>query len=909
MTIADQINRLSNAKANIKQAIENKGVTVDDSALLDEYPALIDSIEIGGGNSYYEELYNQRTKDGTTMAGMFAYCTAPALDLRKLDNSNVTNMNKMFYYCSSSVNIDGWNTSKVTNMSYMFDNFTGSVDISKLDTSNVTNTTYMFYYTNIDKIILTGLSFPSATSLDYMFSSATGTILDLSSWDISNITKMENMFNGTTIKKIDLTGWVTTKVTSMTGMFNKYGDGIEELIIPDWDMTNTTNYSGFFNASYTKKLKLIDLSRSNDITITKIASTLPTRTTSTYGDVIVPYNTSQAVIDALIAKYWRPMGAELTSLPTSIEIATELDEIMPGDSTKVYLGAYEPWHADTSKVEIVVSDNSMATLEDNKVISTGIVGDIVLEARIIDTQEVLATKTIAVSETDSYPNLVKFRLANTPSSSSTIITVNGSSKKLSALTYDKYSDIYSYDNGAPITSIKFERYSYINELIKLNTSNITNMYQMFYYCQSLTSLDLSNWDTGNVTNMESMFNYCDKLTSLDVNNWDTSKVKNMRTIFYQCKSLITVSNISSWNTGKVTDIASMFFGCNNLTSLDLSNWDIGNVTNISSMFEGCSSLQTLNLSNWHTDSFTSRGDIFKDCTSLHTLRLDNCDNRTIDLFITANGFPTNVIEGVTRTIYCKEENAAGLSAPGNWVFSYVEEEEPEIPEVSVDPPEEEISLYVLGEFKNNQEITEVRTMVDNTHDDLSEMFYACSKLVSINTEDWDVSNVTTMEDMFTWCLSLTTLDLSNWNVSKVKDMFKMFFHCEKLTELDVNGWDIGNVTNMGQMFSECKSLTDLDLSSWDIGNVTEMTDMLYNCTSLTNLQAPKNISAPMGFGMKFMGSEMGYPTKLTHESLMSIINNLATVTETKTMNIGSKNLAKLSEEDIAIATNKNWKLT
>ena len=598
MSIASEITRLNNAKAAIKQSLTNKGVEVSDEAKLDEYPALIDSIEVGGegGDPYYEELYNLRTSDGTNMTGLFARCTNP-LDLSNLDTSKVTNMQYMFDYCSSSVNIQGWDTSKVTNMQYMFDFFTGSIDISKFDTSSLTDVNNMFSYANTDNIILTGLSFPKATKLDYMFNSAKGTTLDLSSWDISNITSMSYMFV-CEHKKIDLTGWKTTNVTNMGSMFYKYNSPLEELIIPDWDMTNVTSSSSFFHTNM-PNLKLIDLSRSNDDTITKIASFLPTRTATTFGTVLVPENISQAAYDALIAKYWAPIGAAMTPVPTSCSIVAELDEILPGKSTKVYLGAYEPWYADASKVEIaMISDSSMATMEDNKVISTGITGNIELEVRIIDTQEVVDTKTIVVSETDSYPNLVKFRVASTPNSSSTIITVNGSGKKLSNLTYDSITDIYSYDAGVPITSIKFGYSSNINELVKLNTSNITSMSNMFQQCNSLETLDLSNWDTSNITSM------------------------------YQ-----------------------MFFICSNLISLDISNFDTSNVTDVGQMLAGCN--------------------------SLHTLRLDNCSNDTINKIITSSGFPTNAIEGVTRTIYCKEENAAGLVAPTNWVFSYIVEELPE----------------------------------------------------------------------------------------------------------------------------------------------------------------------------------------------------------------------------------------
>ena len=577
MSTADKLNKLLETKQAIKQAIIDKGVEITDDTKFADYPSKISSIPMEGGDPYYEEFYNMRTSNGTNMASMFAR-TSGELDLRRVDVSNVTDMKYMFDHSSASVNIDGWDTNNVTDMSYMFYYFTGSVDASKLDTSKVTNASYMFGYANTDNIILTGLSFPKCTKLDYIFDNATGTTLDLSSWDISNITSMSSMFSSAKYTRIDLTGWNTSNVTNMYNMFNTYNNPLVELIIPDWDMTKATSNSGFFgsSASYTQNLKLINLSRSNDATITKIASYLPTRTTTTYGTVLVPYDTSQAVYDALVAKYWAPLGASMSPNLTSIVIVSDLDEIMPGKSTKVYLGACEPWNADTSKVELVLaSDSSIATItEDNEVISTGVLGDIVIEARIIDTQEVIGTKTISVSETDSYPNLIKFRAASTPNSYSAVITVNGSAKKLSDLTYDPITDIYSYDSGAPITKIIFESASSLSELVKLDTSNMTIMDSMFYNCSQLTQLDASNWDSSNVT-----------------------------------------------------DTSYMFYNCKLLTSVDLSNFDMTNVTDTNYMFTGCNSLRILHL--------------------------DNCSNDTISKIINSLSFPTNAIEGVTRTIYCK----------------------------------------------------------------------------------------------------------------------------------------------------------------------------------------------------------------------------------------------------------------
>ena len=45
--------------------------------------------------------------------------------------------------------------------------------------------------------------------------------------------------------------------------------------------------------------------------------------------------------------------------------------------------------------------------------------------------------------------------------------------------------------------------------------------------------DISKWDTSNVTNMKNMFSYCKLLTALpDISNWNTSKVTSMKEMFY-----------------------------------------------------------------------------------------------------------------------------------------------------------------------------------------------------------------------------------------------------------------------------------------------------------------------------------------------------------------------------------------
>jgi hypothetical protein len=68
MSIASEITRLQTAKANIKSAIEGKGVTVSSSAKLDDYANLISSIETA--STVYTYIAVTSTLNSTERATM-----------------------------------------------------------------------------------------------------------------------------------------------------------------------------------------------------------------------------------------------------------------------------------------------------------------------------------------------------------------------------------------------------------------------------------------------------------------------------------------------------------------------------------------------------------------------------------------------------------------------------------------------------------------------------------------------------------------------------------------------------------------------------------------------------------------------------------------------------------------------
>ena len=98
------------------------------------------------------------------------------------------------------------------------------------------------------------------------------------------------------------------------------------------------------------------------------------------------------------------------------------------------------------------------------------------------------------------------------------------------------------------------------------------------------------------------------------------------------------------------------------------------------------------------------------------------------------------------------------------------------------------------------------------------------------------------------------------------------------------------------MFQTCYALQTVP--SFDASNVTNMGTTFSGCYSLVDINM---------YNMK-VAFELKNSTLLTREALVKVLNNLATVTASKTLTLGTTNLAKLTDEDKLIATNKGWTL-
>ena len=221
----------------------------------------------------------------------------------------------------------------------------------------------------------------------------------------------------------------------------------------------------------------------------------------------------------------------------------------------------------------------------------------------------------------------------------------------------------------------------------------------------------------------------------------------------------------------------------------------------------------------------------------------------------------------------------------------------------------------------------------NRVSNMSSMFNGCYSLKTI--PQLNTSNVTNMANMFSYCHSLKTIPLLD--TSKVTDLSQMFNDCRSLQTiplLDTSNatnfyacfWsnlalvtvpqlNTNKSTNMNYMFNDCRSLQTIPLLN--ANNVTTMSGMFTNCYSLKNFGGLQNIgqayltTQPANYNDYKL--DLSSCTKLTHDSLINVINNLYDIAtkgvKTQKLVLGSTNISKLSADEIAIATNKGFSVS
>jgi surface protein len=219
----------------------------------------------------------------------------------------------------------------------------------------------------------------------------------------------------------------------------------------------------------------------------------------------------------------------------------------------------------------------------------------------------------------------------------------------------------------------------------------------------------------------------------------------------------------------------------------------------------------------------------------------------------------------------------------------------------------------------------------------SHMFNYCRSLKTI--PQLDVSSAQNLTNMFTNCSVLETIP--KLNTANATNMYSMFLGCSKLMGENGTGeitLDIGNSTNIVQTFSGCQRLQKITLLNSNTAKFNTLNSTFNDCTFLVDLSAfycekvndvrescfngcinLTNFDGLINLGKAYTSHTINYSnytlnlsqsSKLTHSSLVNIINGVYDIASigvaSQRLILGSTNIAKLTSEEIAIATNKGW---
>ena len=464
--------------------------------------------------------------------------------------------------------------------------------------STYTPTTLYGFFKDLTKLeTITGLEYlntEKVTDMRSMFSNCSSlTSLDVTHFNTANVTNMGYMFYScSSLTSLDVTHFNTAKVTDMSRMFYNCSS-LTSLDVTYFNTEEVRNMSNMFDSC--SSLTSLDVTHFNTANVTDMHYMFSNcvALTSLY---LTNFNTEKVT-------YMYGMFSSCSSLTTIYSSSKFVTTQVSNSSGMFYncekLKGEEEWTNDKA------TDKTFAKIEGGY-FSGGIPRVKYADGTLtffLTSKETLGENEYGIYGLGAKPDWV---------------WKNPNVTKVTKVVFDpafanaRPTNCYAWFNGC-------ENLTNIEGIEYLNTSQVTDMHNMFYNCYHLQTTDFSGFDTRKVKDMSYMFHNCGSLKSLDISNFNTSEVTDMRGMFESCIGLTSL-DLSHLNTSKVSVMASMFQSCINLLSVNLSGWDTRNVISMTRMFKRCHSLKTLDLSGFDTREKTcTMGDMFNTCKELTTI--------------------------------------------------------------------------------------------------------------------------------------------------------------------------------------------------------------------------------------------------------------------------------------------------
>ena len=363
------------------------------------------------------------------------------------------------------------------------------------------STTYKWFSSMGNLVSITGINYlntSEVTNMSWMFFGCSKlTSLDVSHFNTSKVISMYRMFESCSrLTSLDLSNFNTSQVKNMCGMFSECSS-LTSLDLSQFNTSEVTEMWSMFmrcNSLTTLDLSTFNTSKVKDMTEMFLeCNNLQTiyvgdgwnigAISSAYDTFLACYNLKGGKGTAYDAKYVSGYFARIDRGPSEPGYLTDV-------STRQAYAVY-------------TEENTTLTfyydhLRDSR---TGTTYDLNLN--------------------NNYPRW----------------TSNGTYENVTKVVFDS-----SFAGARPTTTYAWfygmENLTNITGMSYLNTSKVTNMNQMFYYCSSLKSLDICHFNTSEVTDMGYMFMLCNNLQTIYVGNgWNTAKVTQSTNMFSNCTSL------------------------------------------------------------------------------------------------------------------------------------------------------------------------------------------------------------------------------------------------------------------------------------------------------------------------------------------------------------------------------------
>ncbi|AND72063.1 hypothetical protein A6P53_03975 [Enterococcus hirae] len=583
------------------------------------------------------------TSKVTEMAFMFdSMSRLTSLDLNSFDTSKVTVMDSMFFGMQSltSLDISGFDTSNVAYMGDMFRRMSSltSLDLSNFDTSKVTDMGAMFADTPLKKLILgdtfkfvesgsENAKLTSAwkradgkgkvyTAADFMNNYGTGdltagTYVSATGWWGTSPYNFDENTGTLTIEAGELSGYEKSPWNSGTVDY----EAIKKIVLSG--KVVAPKYSGYlFSSTYTgKQLK----------NVTEIEG-LSQLDTSNVTDMRCMFSDMRSVINLDVSGFDTSNVTSMNYMFKNMSSITSLD--VSGFDTSNVTGMYMMFQGLSRVTSLDLSnfDTHKVTDMRDMFVDTPlkklILGD---TFKFVESGSENAKLTSAWKREDGTGKVYTAEdfmknYGTGDLTAGTYVSVETGTWGTSPYMFDENTGVLTIEAGelsgyeeSPWNSDKVD-----SEAIKkivlagkvVAPEDSSNLFS-YSYLKNVTEIDgLSQLDTSNVTDMREMFRGMNSITSLDLSGFDTSNVTNMKWMFGGGLRSVTSLDLSGFDTSNVTDMYAMFYDMSNLTSLDLSNFDTSKVTDMSYMFEGMSSVTSLDLSGFDTSKVTDMSDMF-----------------------------------------------------------------------------------------------------------------------------------------------------------------------------------------------------------------------------------------------------------------------------------------------------------